>query len=279
MPSLTLRDRIVSTDLPALIMGIVNCTSDSFYAESRGDAELAQKLIAQGADILDLGAESTRPGAAYVSAEEEIRHLVPVITQIRKHSDIPISVDTRKLPVMKAAFEAGADIVNDISALEDDPGLGDFAARHELPVILMHKRGTPGTMQSDTRYTDVFAEVSSYLTSRAAFAENCGVRKDRIIVDPGVGFGKTTQQNEVLVARCGQLCEKKYTVLMALSRKTMIGDIVNRPSEERLWGTLAANLYAVLSGASVVRVHDVAACRDTLAVWKALQTQGGCVTQ
>ena len=277
MPSLLLRDRSISTQLPALIMGIVNCTDDSFYSASRGGTERALTLIAEGADILDLGSESTRPGASYVSAEEEIRRLVPVIEQIRKQSDIPISVDTRKKQVMEAAFNAGADIVNDISALEDDPLLADFAAKKQLPVILMHKRGTPNTMQSNTDYDDVFAEVDAYLRSRALYAENCGIKAERIIVDPGIGFGKNAEQNQILVARCGHLCQKKYAVLMALSRKSMIGDIVHRPIEDRLWGTVAANLYAVCAGASLVRVHDVAACKDSLLVWNALQ-KGGCVT-
>lgn len=271
MKTFELRNRSITTDLPAFIMGIVNCTPDSFNPQSRGGAELALRLAGEGADILDLGGESTRPGSSYVEEEEEIRRVVPVIEEIRRHSDIPISVDTRKAAVMKAAFEAGADILNDISALEDDAGMADFAAETGIPVILMHKRGTPQDMQKNTGYADVFAETSRYLEERAIFAMERGISPGRIMVDPGVGFGKDLHGNIELIRNCGKLCGAKYPVLMALSRKTCIGQMTGREKpEDRLYGTLAADLLSVMGGAFMVRVHDVAPCRDTLSVLKSL---------
>lgn len=279
MISLSLADRTITTELPAFIIGIVNCTPDSFYEQSRcGDKpladgiQMARSLISEGADIIDVGGESSRPGSSYISEEEEIRRVVPIVESIRKESAIPISVDTRKKIVMEAAYNAGADIVNDISALEDDPDLGTFASLHKLSVILMHKRGKPDIMQKDTAYTDVFAEVDSYLRERALYAEQLGISAEKIIVDPGIGFGKSLDANKVLITQCGKLCGGKYKVLMALSRKTCIGEITGRAVDGRLYGTLAADMIAVQNGASLLRVHDVAACRDTM---KILSSLGG----
>lgn len=270
MRTLNLASRKISTDFPAFLMGIVNCTPDSFFSGSRGGAERAFELIDEGADILDLGGESTRPGSDYVSAEEEIKRIVPVIQEIRRRSDIPISVDTRKMSVMKAAFDSGADILNDISSLEDDPQMAFFAAEKKIPVILMHKRGIPSTMQADTEYKDIFNEVSLYLEQRAEFAIKCGIEKEKIIVDPGIGFGKNLGGNLSLISNCGSLCAGKFPVLMALSRKSCIGQITGREVQDRLYGTLAADLISVLKGAFMLRVHDVAPCKDTLAVLKSL---------
>lgn len=271
MKQLTLADRIISTERPALIMGIVNATPDSFWKESRGGSEHALRLADEGADIIDIGGESTRPGAEYTGEEEELSRVIPVIEAVRKKSSVPISVDTRKYSVMKAAYEAGADILNDISALEDDPRLGEFAAGKKIPVILMHKRGIPVIMQKETSYADAFKEVDSYLRGRIEFASGCGISSDKIIIDPGIGFGKNTESNKVLIARCGQLCGGKYPVLMALSRKTVIGDITGQAAEGRLAGTLAANIVSVISGASILRVHDVRETADALAVIGALE--------
>ncbi|WP_027727907.1 dihydropteroate synthase [Treponema sp. C6A8] len=269
MIELNLATKKITTDLPAFVMGIVNATPDSFFSGSRGGIERALQLIEEGADLLDLGAESTRPGSEYVSEEEEIRRLIPLIKEIRKNSDIPLSIDTRKAAVFKAAVEAGADILNDISALEDAPELADFCAKKGLPVILMHKRGNPGTMQKNTAYTDCFSEVNDYLIERAAFAEKSGIAAEKIILDPGIGFGKNTRDNFQLIRRCGELAGGKYNVLMALSRKTCIGEATGRAVEDRLYGTLAADLVAVQKGAFMVRVHDVKETVDTLKVLKA----------
>lgn len=266
MPFLQLKDRIVKSELPAFVMGIVNVTPDSFFKDSRGGVERALKLIEEGADILDLGAESTRPGSLYISEDEEIERLIPVITEIRKVSDIPISVDTRKKNVMEKAFQAGADILNDISALEDDPLMADFCAKNELPVILMHKKGIPSSMQDNVVSENAFKIVNDYLIQRAEYALSAGIAKDKIILDPGIGFGKDLKANVDLIKNLSSLGNKKYPILMALSRKTCIGQMTGRDVEDRLAGTLAADLLSVIRGASMVRVHDVKETVDTLKV-------------
>lgn len=265
----SLADRFIETELPAFVMGIVNANGDSFWKESRGGLERAMSLISDGADILDIGGESTRPGSEYVDADEEIRRVVPVIEAIRKESDIPISVDTRKFEVMKAAFDAGADILNDISALEDDERLASFAAEKKIPVILMHKRGIPTDMQSNTAYSNVLSDVGKYLSDRAEYAISKGIEPRKIIVDPGVGFGKDTKGNFALIKGCGKLCGGKYPVLMALSRKSCIGNVTGREVQDRLSGTITADILSVMSGAFMLRVHDVKETVDSLKILKA----------
>ena len=270
MKELILRDRTVTTENPAFVMAIVNATPDSFFSESRGSLDRALRMIDEGADLLDIGGESTRPGSVYVDEKEELNRVVPLVREIRKHSNIPISIDTRKKSVMEAAFDAGADILNDVSAMEDDDFMANFCADSRIPVILMHKRGIPGNMQGNTEYGNVFEEVSSYLESRAEYAISNGILKEKIIVDPGVGFGKDLDGNVQLIKNCGELCGGKYPVLMALSRKTCIGQMTGRDVDERLYGTLAADIISVLNGAFMVRVHDCAPCVDTFAVLKSL---------
>ncbi|MCR5123806.1 MAG: dihydropteroate synthase [Treponema sp.] len=265
----SLADRFIETELPAFVMGIVNANGDSFWKESRGGLERAMSLISDGADILDIGGESTRPGSEYVDADEEIRRVLPVIEAIRKESDIPISVDTRKYEVMKAAFDAGADILNDISALEDDERLASFAAEKKIPVILMHKRGIPTDMQSNTAYSNVLSDVGKYLSDRAEYALSKGIEPRKIIVDPGVGFGKDTKGNFALIKGCGKLCGGKYPVLMALSRKSCIGNVTGREVQDRLTGTITADILSVMSGAFMLRVHDVKETVDSLKILKA----------
>lgn len=261
------------------IMGIVNATPDSFWQESRGlghqGAELALQLVEEGADILDLGAESSRPGSQYVEAEEEIRRLIPVIEEIRRHSSVPLSIDTRKKAVMEAAWQQGASIVNDISALEDDPELGAFAADKGLTVILMHKQGIPSTMQHNPLGSTAFAQVDAYLQQRVQVALSLGIESDKIWLDPGIGFGKNFQANRILVTECGKLCGGKYPVVMGVSRKSFVAQMTGRnpPPEDRLAGTLATNIVAVMAGASILRVHDVAATRDMLLVLENLKSE------
>lgn len=268
---LELADRTIETSRPAFVMGIVNCTPDSFYEKSRGGYDKALELIDQGADILDIGGESTRPGSMYVDSDEEIRRIVQVIESIRKKSNVAISVDTRKSSVMKAALDAGADILNDVSALEDDSEMADLAAKTDIPVILMHKRGIPTDMQMNTDYQNVFREVDEYLQSRVSYAKEKGISEKKIILDPGIGFGKDLGGNIALMRGCGKLCNGKYPVLMALSRKRCIGELTGRDTEDRLPGTLAANLVSVMNGATLVRVHDVSPCVDTLNVLAGIQ--------
>jgi len=274
MPSLNLADRTITTQNAAFVMSIVNADNDSFFAKSRGGFRLAKKHIDQGADIIDVGGESTRPGSRYIDAKEEIKRVVPVIKKIRRYSNIPISVDTRKYDVMSAAFDAGADILNDVSAMEDDPRLIKFSAQQKIPVILMHKKGIPAIMQNETNYTDVFKEVSGYLDARAEIALQNGISSDKIIVDPGIGFGKNTEQNAVLIKKAGELCGKKYMVLMALSRKSFFGQVCGREVKDRLWGTIAADVYSILNGVSMVRVHDTAAAVDSVKVIKEILDAG-----
>ena len=270
-----------ATERPAFVMGIVNATPDSFYAESRGGAERALQLIKEGADILDIGGESTRPGYTPVSIEEEIARIVPVIQAVRRESGIPISVDTTKLEVFKAAFAAGADIWNDVTALSgaqkadgNDEKSADgtaasagepskesalFIAKSGVSVILMHTG--PALVN----------EVSDFLGQRAVFCLSNGVASDKIILDPGIGFGKTTEQNLNLIKEPLSICAGRYPVLMALSRKRCIGDMTGRPAEERLAGTLAADMISVQNGAKIIRVHDVSSAIDTLNVMKNLR--------
>lgn len=272
-------DRSIGTGLPALIMGVLNATPDSFWEGSRASSvregiDRALSMERDGADIIDIGGESTRPGSTYVSAGEELDRIIPIIEGIRRESAIPISVDTRKADVMKAAFDSGADMVNDISAFTDDPALATFAAESGLTVILMHKRGIPETMQDNPSYVDVVAEVRDYLLERARGALKAGIAPDRIILDPGIGFGKRHEDNCALIAGLAKIADAGYPVLMALSRKSCIGKMTGRETGDRLSGTLAANMLAVQNGAKVLRVHDVAQTRDMLMVLQEISTRG-----
>ena len=275
--TLHLRDRVIETKYDAFVMGIVNATKDSFWEESRGGIERAFKLIDEGADIIDIGAESTRPNAKYVDAADEIKAIVPIVRAIREKSGIAISIDTRKKSVMEAAFNAGADILNDVSALEDDEQMAHFVAEKKIPVILMHKRGTPESMQKNASYTDAFGEVNEYLKTRVAFALENGIAKDKIIIDAGIGFGKDVRANLDLIAHSGELLGGEYPVLMALSRKTCIGEITERDVSGRMVGTVAADLLAMLNGCSLIRVHDVAEAVDSLKILKAVKNAGWSV--
>ena len=264
-----------ATERAAFVMGIVNATPDSFYAESRGGVERALKLIDEGADILDIGGESTRPGYTPVSVEEEIARIVPVIQAVRKVSSIPISVDTTKLEVFKTAFACGADIWNDVTALsgagkanedgtaacESEPSVASaqFIAKTGASVILMHTG--PGDAKT----------VSDFLGQRTVFCLSHGVSSDKIILDPGIGFGKSFEENLALIREPLSICAGRYPVLMALSRKRCIGDMTGRPAEERLAGTLAADMISVQNGAKIIRVHDVSEAIDTLNVMKNLR--------
>lgn len=271
--------KTLTTKFPAFVMGILNATPDSFYVENRGNTSKkewlsyltnkAKQMIEAGVDILDIGGESTRPGAAYVEADEEIERIVPIIKEIRKVSNCPISVDTRKKTVLEAALDNGADMLNDVSALEDDDLMASFVAKKEIPVVLMHKRGTPATMQLNTQYNDVITEVCSYLQKRIEFALKAGIKEEKIILDPGIGFGKDLEANLALIKNMQKISEnKRFHCIMALSRKKCIGEICQQDVNNRLAGTLAANLLSVCKGATILRVHDVA---ETIDILKVLQ--------
>lgn len=276
---LALAGREIRTELPAFLMGILNATPDSFWESSRvpsldDGVARALALEAAGADVIDIGGESTRPGSSYVDQDEEIARVVPLIRAIRSQSRIPISVDTRKATVLRAALDAGADILNDISAFEDDPALGALARDAGIPVILMHKQGVPESMQDDPKYRDPVREVADYLLSRARYAEGIGIRRDGIILDPGIGFGKRYEDNCALIAGLADIARHGYPVLMALSRKSCIGAMTGREVADRLPGTLAANLIAVQNGATLLRVHDVRENRDMLMALKEIRLRG-----
>lgn len=255
-------------------MGVINVTPDSFSDGGRHatlDAALRQgeRLAAEGADILDIGGESTRPGAAEVSVAEEIDRVVPVIAALASRLELPLSVDTSKPEVMRAAIAAGAGLINDIYALRR-PGALAAAAQLAVPVCLMHMLGTPETMQREPCYIDPVAEVSAFLEERLAACVAAGIPRQRLLLDPGFGFGKTLEHNLVLLAGLPTLAALGPPLLVGLSRKSMIGALTGREVGERLAGSLAGAVLAVERGARVIRVHDVAATRDALGVTLAL---------
>lgn len=261
----------LSLDRP-LLMGVLNVTPDSFsdggcyFSPAQAIAQ-AERLIDEGADILDIGGESTRPGAAPVSVQEEMDRVLPVISVLQSLS-IPISLDSRRTEVMLAALNIGVDLINDVNALEAEGALEAVAA-HPVAVCLMHKQGEPATMQQRPDYADVVTEVVSYLQQRAQVAMHAGIAAERIILDPGFGFGKSLEHNLALLRNLGQL--KPWPVLAGLSRKTMLGQITGQPVEARVFASVSAALLAVQQGAQIVRVHDVAATRDVLKVYSAFQ--------
>ncbi len=257
---------------PFSIMGVVNVTPDSFsdggrYLDPAAAVAHGRALSAQGADILDIGGESTRPGADPVPAAEECRRVVPVIAGLREAGcPAAISIDTTKADVAAAALDAGATIVNDVSALRGDPDMAGLVAERQATVCLMHMRGAPRTMQDDPRYVDVVAEVREFLAARIAAASAAGIARERIVVDPGIGFGKTPTHNLALLAAVGELVTLGPPVLIGTSRKSFLGRLTGRDVGERLPATIATNVLAFARGARMFRVHDVAPVRDALTV-------------
>ncbi|MFC6443322.1 MAG: dihydropteroate synthase [Alcaligenaceae bacterium] len=257
-----------------LLMGIVNVTPDSFsdgnqYIQTDAAIAHAQQLVAEGADILDIGGESTRPGAEPVSVQEELRRLLPVIEALRE-LNIPLSVDTFKPEVMRAVLDAGADIINDIAGFRD-PASVAAVADSSCGLCVMHMQGEPKTMQKQPHYDDLYAEVRQFLLQRVQALRGAGVVPERIMLDPGLGFGKTVAHNYSLLRDLAAIQIESYPWLIGLSRKSMIGHVVNRPPQQRLAGSLAGMLAAVARGAAVVRVHDVAESADALRVWQAVE--------
>ena len=260
-----------------LIMGIVNATPDSFsdggqHFQRDAALEHAQQLIAEGADMLDVGGESTRPGAMPVGIQEELDRVLPVIEGLRG-APVPVSIDTFKPEVMRAAISAGADMVNDINALQDAVAM-KVVAESQAGVCLMHKKGNPQTMQQQPEYQDVVAEVSTFLRERSAAAEAAGIQRDRIVIDPGFGFGKTLAHNLALLRELSRLTEPGVPVLAGLSRKSMLGALTGQDVAHRLPASVAAALIAVQHGANIVRVHDVSATVDALRIWNAVNGTG-----
>ena len=256
-------------------MGVLNVTPDSFsdggqFIESSAAIEHAHRLIEEGADIIDIGGESTRPGAAKVTVSAEIERTIPVIEAIRRFSATPISIDTSKPEVMTAAAAAGADMINDVWALRQ-PGAMDAAVASGLPVCLMHMLGEPGTMQKDPQYTDVVSEVRQFLHQRCELAIEAGIPRESLLIDPGFGFGKTLQHNLQLLDNLASFKQLGYPLLVGISRKSMLGLILDKPVDQRLFGSISAAVIAAMAGADIIRVHDVTETRDALAIVKALQ--------
>jgi dihydropteroate synthase len=261
---------------PPAVMGVINVTPDSFSDGGQFlglEAAIAHglDLAARGADLIDIGGESTRPGSDPVTLEEELRRVIPVIRGLAERTDVPISIDTMKAEVARQAIEAGASFVNDVSALRHDPEMAAVVAAADVPVCLMHMQGTPKTMQQDPRYADVVAEVAEFLLERAHFAEVSGIRRELICIDPGIGFGKTMEHNLVLLHEFESLVRLGYPVLCAVSRKRFIGQITGRAEQERVAGTIAANLEAYARGAWMFRVHDAGPAREALDVAAAIR--------
>ncbi|MDE2344064.1 MAG: dihydropteroate synthase [Betaproteobacteria bacterium] len=260
-----------------LIMGIINVTPDSFsdggrFTEAARAVEHGFSLMEAGAALLDVGGESTRPGATPVPVDEELRRVIPVIEQLCG-GPVPISIDTRHPEVMRAALAAGATLVNDINALRA-PGALEICAASDAAVCLMHMQGTPQTMQDNPVYGDVLAEVEAFLLQRAQAAQAAGIARERILLDPGFGFGKTVAHNLALLRGLERLAAAGYPLLVGLSRKSVLGAVTGRAVTDRVSSSVAAALAAVARGAQVLRVHDVAATRDALDVWQAVQGEG-----
>ena len=262
-----------------LIMGILNVTPDSFsdggqFLDPEDALRRAVRLVQDGADILDLGAESTRPGALSVSEQEELDRLLPVLERIAGEIQIPISIDTTKSKVAEEALAQGARIINDVSGLKQDPKLGTVVSEYGAGIVLMHRRGTTETMQLMTQYRDLTGDVAKELSESMAFAESCGISADQMVIDPGIGFSKTPEQNLELLERLNELESLGRPILVGPSRKSFIGAVTKQAPDKRLMGTVAACLAAFERGARIFRVHDVWAIKDALAVSEAILNAG-----
>jgi dihydropteroate synthase len=268
------RDRTLALDVPA-VMGILNVTPDSFsdgglHLNRQAAIAAGLRMVEEGAAIVDVGGESTRPGAAAVSVQQEIERVVPVIEALAARADAVISVDTSKPAVIEAALRAGAHLVNDVRALRT-PGALAAAAAYDAAVCVMHMQGEPATMQADPRYVDVVAEVSEFLRARAEACLGAGIARDAICVDPGIGFGKTYQHNLDLLRKQSVFTDLGYPLLIGVSRKAVIGIMTGRPAAERKVGSAVVAAFAVQAGASIIRAHDVAATVDAVRVAVALR--------
>jgi dihydropteroate synthase len=256
-------------------MGIVNVTPDSFsdggkFLDSGAALEQALRLVEDGADIIDVGGESTRPGAVPVATEDELRRVIPVVVQLAKRSPVLISIDTTKAEVARAALDAGAHIVNDISALTFDPAMPAVCAAAGAGVVCMHIRGTPQTMQDDPQYADVVGDICSFLDARLASFERQGIDRERVVIDPGIGFGKTAHHNVEILQNISRFRALGRPVCIGHSRKRFLKKLLGRPVDERLFATVGVSVAVALQGAEILRVHDVAATHDAILACQAL---------
>ena len=264
-------DWLLSKKKQSLIMGILNVTPDSFsdggkYLEKNTAINHALEMIDEGADIIDIGGESTRPFSDPVSLKEEISRVVPVIEGIRKESDVCISIDTTKSQVATAALNSGASVINDVSAMEVDPLMVDVALKFDCPLIIMHMKGTPKNMQDDPHYESLISDIKDYLLDRTDFIISKGINPKKIVIDPGIGFGKTVENNFEIIKNLNHFTTMNFPVLLGASRKSFIGISLNLPEKDRLEGSLAANIIGLQNGAKIFRVHDVAETNKALII-------------
>lgn len=253
-------------------MGILNCSPDSFYQQQSNIIERAFAMIESGADIIDVGGESTRHGATLISCEEELKRVLPVIEAIRKKSSLPISIDTTKSKVALAAYQVGATLINDVSALNDDPQMRSVAALYNMPVVLMHRRGNSQTMMHYAHYENVVEEVIKELMLSVDLAVREGIKKENIYLDPGIGFAKNTQHNLEILKNIDEFTKLKFPLVLGVSRKKFIGETLNYPDpQHRLQGSLAVAAYLMLKKIDILRVHDVQETKDVLRMLNSLQ--------
>ncbi len=269
------KDRSIELSSRPCLMGILNLTPDSFsdgssYRSVQDAVAAAEKMVADGADIIDIGGESTRPDAKPVDATEELSRVIPVIERLAGRVTVPISIDTWKAEVAEAALKAGAQIINDISAMTFDPQMAETVAASGAGIVLMHTRGRPAEMQRDTGYTDIVAEISAFLKERIAVALAAGIRVEQIVVDPGIGFGKSVSGNLEIIRRLSEFSCLNRPVLIGTSRKSFIGAALGRDVNARLFGTSASVAVGMMNGASIFRVHDVSAMRDCVDMVRAI---------
>jgi len=263
-----------------LVMGVVNVTPDSFsdggkYYQKESALSHALRLVEEGADILDIGGESTRPGSDFISLDEELRRVMPVVEELAEKAGVPISIDTTKAEVARRALDAGCSMVNDISAMRLDPGMLPLVVERDVPFCLMHMQGMPKDMQVNPSYRDVVGEIAGFLRERAEAAVEAGARRENIIVDPGIGFGKNLDHNLEILRRLREFRSLGYHLLLGTSRKSFIGMILDLPVEERLEGTAASVAWGVANGADIVRVHDVKEMVRVVRVVEAIMGKGG----
>ncbi len=276
LPKIVLKNKTLDFSQRAYIMGVLNLTPDSFFdgrrfLEPEAAVQHAFRMEAEGADIIDLGGESTRPGAQAVPLKEEFKRVLPVLKRLSGRLKVPISIDTYKSEVAERCIQCGAEMVNDISGLYFDPRMKEIVARHQVPVIVMHIKGTPRDMQKDPQYRDLIGEILSFFRESISQADAAGIPADKIIIDPGIGFGKSFAHNLDILKGLESFKVLGKPIMVGVSRKSFLGKILDLPVDERLEGSIAAALYAVLRGANIVRVHDVAATVKALRTVEAIQ--------
>lgn len=264
-----IKEKIFDCSKKPLIMGILNLTPDSFYdgaKYSQLDSALIQveKIIAEGADIIDIGGESTRPGSEKVEIEEELQRVIPVLKKIKRKFGISVSVDTYKSEIAEASLDEGAEIINDISGLKFDTKMAEIISKYNASTVLMHIKDTPGTMQDNPEYDDVINEIKKYLQESIQIAVDNGIKFDNIIIDPGIGFGKNVEDNYKIIKQINEFNKLNRPVLIGLSRKSLIGKVLNNKVEERLSSTVLLNAISIMNGAGIIRVHDVKEHRDMI---------------